>query len=103
MSLPTVMIKKAAEILLSEGAASLLARSVNSLNVRIRSGVQDAAYSEIDRIAKSNISNSEKFSLIYRKKIWLKAVPHLNPEKTLSGHERGGLELRRRFRSGGSA
>jgi hypothetical protein len=86
MNWPKTMMKKVAKILLSEGATSLLVRSTKSLNFRIRNRLQEAAYSEIDRIAKSNISNSEKFSLIYRKKLWLKAVPHLNPEKTLSGH-----------------
>jgi hypothetical protein len=80
------MIKKAAEILLSEGATSLMVRSIKSFNARIRGRLQQGAFSEIDRIAKSNISNSEKFSRIYQKRLWLKAMPHLNPEKTFSGH-----------------
>jgi hypothetical protein len=82
----TVLMKKGAKILLSEGPKSLLAQSVNSLGTRIRRRSQYAAYAQIDRIANSDITNSAKFSLIYQKRLWLKAMPHLNPEKTLSGH-----------------
>lgn len=81
----TALMKKGAKILLSEGPKSLLAQSVNSLGIRIRRRSQYAAFAQIDRIANSDITNSAKFSLIYQKRLWFKAMPHLNPEKTLSG------------------
>ena len=86
MNKPTSLVQKPVNVLRSEGDQSLLSRSIKSLNTRIRSYLQETVYEEIDRIAKSNIPNSTKFSLIYRKRLWLKAMPHLNPDKTLSGH-----------------
>jgi hypothetical protein len=79
---PTVaLVQKAARVWWSGGSKSLLEHSIKFLKVR----AQHAARNEIDRIAESDITNAEKFSLIYRKKLWLKAAPHLNPDKTLSG------------------
>jgi hypothetical protein len=83
---PVALMRKAVNVLLSEGPTSLLARSGKSLNTRIRNRVQQAALSEIERVAQSNIPNSTKFARIYRRRLWLKVMPHLNPEKTLSGH-----------------
>jgi hypothetical protein len=86
MNKPASLIQRTANIFLNKGTRSLLAQAVRSLTVRIRFRFQETAYAEIDRIAKSNISSSAKFSLIYRRRLWLKAMPHLNPDKTLSGH-----------------
>jgi hypothetical protein len=82
----TALMRKGTKILLSAGPKSLLVRSVNSLGIRIRRRSQNAAHTEIDRIANRDITNSEKFSRIYQKQLWLKAMPHVNPDKTLSGH-----------------
>jgi hypothetical protein len=80
------MIKKAIEILIKEGTSSLVTKSIQSLKFRIRSRKLQRTYSKIDRIAGSNIATSRKFSLIYQKQLWLKAMPHLNEDRTLSGH-----------------
>jgi hypothetical protein len=83
---PLAKLTKAAEILLTEGPTPLFFRIRQSINAWILNQRQQAAYLEIDRLAASNISISEKFSTIYQKRLWLRAMPHLNPEKTLSGH-----------------
>jgi hypothetical protein len=81
MASTVALVQKAAGIWRSGGSKSLLEQSIKFLKVR----AQHAARNEIDRISESDISNAEKFSLIYQKKLWLKAAPHLNPEKALSG------------------
>jgi hypothetical protein len=84
----TTRMKKAAEILLSDGVSSLLFRIIKSGYFRIRHRLNPSqrAGAKINAIAASNASNSEKFSLIYQKGLWLKVAPHLNPDKSLSGH-----------------
>lgn len=86
MNRPVTLIQKAINILVSEGPASLSARTASSLNTRVRSRFQRAALSELERIATSDIPNSEKFALIYQKRLWFKVFSHLNPDKSLSGH-----------------
>lgn len=85
MNRPVTRIQKAINILLSEGPVSLSARITESLNNRVRNRPQRAALSELERIAGSNIPTAEKFALIYRKRLWFKVFPHLNPDKTPSG------------------
>ncbi|MBV8472026.1 MAG: class I SAM-dependent methyltransferase [Hyphomicrobiales bacterium] len=41
---------------------------------------------KIDNIASSERPLSEKFTLIYENKLWVKSAPHLNREKSASGH-----------------
>jgi hypothetical protein len=85
-------MKKAAKIVLSDGVPSLLFRIAKSVSFRVRHRVnsmlhpEQSAGEQIDRIATRNISNSEKFSLIYKKRLWFKALPNLNPDKSPSGH-----------------
>jgi hypothetical protein len=82
MSGPISLVLKSVNILLSEGPISLLIKSIKAFRAR----TQNRASAEIDRIAKSNISNSEKFSLIYKKRLWFNAVLDSNSDKTPSGH-----------------
>lgn len=86
MNRPVMLFQKAMNILVSEGAASLSAKTASSLNTRVRSRFQRAALSELERIATSDIPNAQKFALIYRKRLWFKVFPHLNPDRSLSGH-----------------
>jgi hypothetical protein len=87
--LPSPM-QKAAEIILRDGLTSLFVRIIKSRYFRISDRVNSFLYRQVigqmDRIAARNIPNSRKFTLIYKKQLWLKAVPHLNPDKSLSGH-----------------
>jgi len=68
--LPAQM-KKAFKIMAREGVPLLL----EGILKRIRHRIRQRAADHIDRIAALNIPNSEKFSLIYQKQLWLKAVP----------------------------
>src|SRR6516164_5922928 len=77
---------------LSDGVPSLLFRIAKSAHFRIRQQVnrissipRKRAVEQINHIAARNIPNSEKFSLIYQKRLCVKLAPHLNPDKSLSG------------------
>src|SRR5262245_18390606 len=78
--------RKAAHILLNQGPRALLAQSNQALSRRMRARTQNRAFAEIDKISESNLPIAQKFALIYQKKLWLKGMPHLNRDRTLSGH-----------------
>lgn len=45
-----------------------------------------SAMAKIDTIALSKSPLSEKFTLIYRDRLWVESAPHLNRDKSASGH-----------------
>jgi hypothetical protein len=74
--------RKAVNILFSQGPRALLVQTNKALAAR----TQNRAFRQIDKISESDMPISQKFSIIYQKKLWLKGMPHFNRDKTLSGH-----------------
>jgi hypothetical protein len=74
--------EKIFKILLREGPGALFKR----VGVRLGRRTRTDAAAQLNRIASSNLSNAEKFTLIYRDKLWLKVTSHLNRDKSVSGH-----------------
>jgi hypothetical protein len=76
---------KAGQILRNDGVLTLASAFARSFRRRLLNASSRRAYAEIQTIAASNRSSSEKFTCIYKKKLWLRVNPVINADRSLSG------------------
>ena len=76
---------KAWQILREDGMLAMASAAARSLGGRLVDFESRRARAEIETIAASDRPSSEKFTQIYKEKLWLRVNPAINGDKSLSG------------------